>query len=186
MSLKQKLKGIKKRWYFLVALILLAVIGGGVKYNFENHSRAQFASFNAQQTYRQVCADLVYLENFQSMKLTQEEAKGILPLIDRLASSTDQNLQIELAKEIYGQLTPQQYAFLLEQQKGNQVDGFLGKEKGRIQDREKGREQEDNIRDEKEFRGDRGFDKKGSSIREEALGNVVEKMLTDLSQGKSM
>lgn len=107
----------------------------------------------------------MYLENFQSMKITQEEAKAILPLVDRLASSTDQNLQRDLAKEIYGQLTPQQYATLLDQGKGSGENGFKGEnldvEMGNS--RERGKENE-----EKDFRGDRKSNKNGNTIREEA------------------
>jgi len=183
-SIKEKLKGIKKRWYLLTALILIVAIGGVAKFSIETHVRGQFGSENVPQTYQIVCTDLLYLENFQSMKITQEEAKVMLPLVDRLASSIDQNLKRDLAKEIYGQLTPQQYATLLDQEgsranvlSGRNQDGELKKGKG---------EERGKYSREKDFNGDREFDKNGNTIREQALSSVVEKMLTDRSQGQAL
>lgn len=183
MSVKEKLKGIKKRWYLLTVLILIIAIGGVVKYSVETHFKAQIATERVQQTYQLIGNDLLYLENFQSMKITQEEAKALLPLVDRLASSTDQNLQRDLAKEIYGQLTPQQYATLLDQGKGSGENELNGKNRdGEL--RKSGEHGKENT--EKDFRGDRKFNKNGNTIREEALNNVVEKMLSDRSQGKGL
>lgn len=173
MSLKQKLGGIKKRWYFLIALILLVAIGGGFSYRWMMHDRTSQVSRQSQQAYQLVCSDLLYLENFQTMKITQDEAKTILPLMDQLAASTDPNIQSGLTKEIYGQLNPQQYESLLQQQKSNNESRVKGKDYERGLDKK-----------EEDFNGDRKL-KNGSSIREQALGNVVQKMLTDRSQGKA-
>jgi hypothetical protein len=180
-SVKEKFKGIKKRWYFLMVLILLIALAGVAKYGVEKHFKTQIATERVQQTYQLVGNDLLYLENFQSMKITQEEAKALLPLVERLASSTDQNLQRDLAKEIYGQLTPQQYATLLDQGKGSGENQFNGKNvNGEI--RKGGERPKETM--EKDFLGDRKSNKNGNTIREEALSNVVEKMLTDRSQVK--
>jgi len=93
----------------------------------------------------------------------------------------DQNLQRDLAKEIYGQLTPQQYTTLLEQEKGSLGHEFNGKSQDGEQRKGGEHGKEDH---EKDFHGDGIFNKNGNTIREQALSNVVETMLTDLSQGK--
>lgn len=41
----------------------------------------------------------------------------------------------------------------------------------------------ENIAVKKDFNGDREFNKNGNTIREQALSSVVEKKLTDRSQG---
>lgn len=181
MSVKEKLKGIKKRWYWLTVLILIIAIVGVAKFSVETHFKTQIATKSVQQTYQVVGNDLLYLENFQSMKINQEEAKALLPLFERLASSTDQNLQRDLAKEIYGQLTPQQYATLLDQGKGSGENEFRG---GNLDGEMRNRGERGKENGEKDFRGDRKSNKNGNTIREEALSNVVEKLLTDRSLGK--
>jgi hypothetical protein len=148
-------------------------IGGGVSYRWMIHEKNSHESRQSQQAYQLVCSDLLYLENFQTMKITQDEANSILPLMDQLAASTDPNVQSNLTQEIYGDLNPQQYAALLQQQNTNNQKTVKGK------DEERGHAKEG-----KAFKGDRQF-KNGSSIREQALGNVVQKMLTDRSQGKA-
>ena len=67
----------------------------------------------------------------------------MLPLVERLSSATDLNTQSDLAKQVYGILTPAQYAILMDRQNNstmNQSNKRNGKggqdERGMKEDRD--------------------------------------------------
>jgi len=133
------------------------------------------------QVNRQVDLDLVFLEKVSSTKVTPDQAKEILPLMEKLSATTDLTVQSDLAKQVYGMLTPAQYLILMDRQTltistNNQVN--QGNPKSR--DNKSG----------KEIRGGKGhdfpeggsFSGKGSQDpKEQALSSVVIKMLNDRS-----
>lgn len=177
MSLWTRVKGIKKRWYVLLVIILLIVGITGTRFYVWEHFQKQVESNQASLINRQVDLDLIYLENYPTQKITSDQAKQILPLLDRLNGTTDSKTQQELAQQIYGQLTPAQYSLIMDQGKGNFVNGngqssFHGKEREVGHDREGVK------------RGDKGINRWQSDPREQALSNVTLKMLQDRSNGK--
>lgn len=176
MSLWTRVQGIKKRWYvLLVALLLVAGISGAHFYVRQHFQKV--ASNGVNLVNRQVDLDLIYLENYPTQKITTDQAKQILPILDRLNGTTDSKVQQDLAQQIYGQLTPAQYSLIMDQGKGNSING-----KDRAGFRGRGRE------DGQEHEGLRGEEKSigrgQTNPREQALSNVTLKMLQDRSNGK--
>ena len=113
MSILKKLKTVKKRWYLL--LIIVVVIGGSAVVHF-NHARYEtlVSTKMGPQVIRQVNLDLVLLEKVDTTKVTPAQAKEILPLMEKLSLATDLTVQSDLAKQVYGMLTPAQYSVLME------------------------------------------------------------------------
>ena len=123
MSLWTRVKGIKKRWYVLLIVILLIVGATGARFYEREYFRNQVVSSGVNLVNRQVDLDLIYLENYPTQKITQDQAKQILPLVDRLKVTTDSKVQQDLAQQIYGQLTPAQYSLIMDQGRGNTLNG---------------------------------------------------------------
>ncbi len=117
MKLWDKFKNINKKWYLLlIAVLILGIAGGIIVKKSIKYRYARLRSREAPlQAFQQVCMDLIYLEKFQTLKVTPEQAKEILPLVDQL-SAAGSSSKPTLAKQIYGTLTPQQYEILLERQ----------------------------------------------------------------------
>ncbi|MHB1653309.1 MAG: hypothetical protein ACYCVD_12640 [Desulfitobacteriaceae bacterium] len=183
MTLLQKFKGIKKRWYLLLIVILLVGGGAAAKFHFRQYERTQEAQQAGTQTYRQVYTDLLYLENFPTLKVTPGQAKELLPLVDRVSSTSDPTLQFDVEKQIYGMLTPVQYETLLDKQAGDSKD-LAGKRDLR------GGPSAKNKRDYERQHDSRGREAfaKGNyrDPMEQALGTVVTKMLTERSAEKAV
>ena len=185
MKLSDRLKNVNKKWYLLLILVVLLIvgIGGGiaVRKSIRHHyARARSAEMSMQ-IFREVCTDLVYLEKFQTLRVTPEQAREMLPLVDQLSAAGPPS-QAPLAKQIYGALTPQQYATLLDK-----PDMLAG---GRPWDHEGKR---CFLRGGWFFHGDREFEKHKGFSREgylyegpkqQALGDVVIKMLKARSTEK--
>ncbi|HBP64299.1 MAG TPA: hypothetical protein DD730_08510 [Desulfosporosinus sp.] len=181
MSLFKKIKTIRKRWYLL--LIIVVIIGGSAAVRI-NHSRQNKTLATAKmgsQVNRQVDTDLVLLETFASAKVTPVQAKVILPLMEKLSTATDPTVQSDLAKQVYGLLTPAQYSILMDSQNIN-VQSTNQPNQGDPNSR--------NNKGGKEIRSDKGHDfGEGNSFegknfqdpKEQALSNVVLKMLNDRS-----
>ena len=181
MSMFKKIKAIKKRWYLL--LVIVVIIGGSAAVHFKQEVRSKaLASANmGSQVNRQVDTDLVLLETFASAKVTPVQAKAILPLMEKLSTETDPTIQSDLAKQVYGMLTPAQYSLLMDSQNktvGSTTQANQGDPKSR--DNKGG----------KDVRGSKGHDGgEGGSYgvnnsqdpKEQALSNVVLKMLNDRS-----
>ena len=181
MSLFKKIKAIRKRWYLL--LIIVVIIGGSaaVRFNHSQQNRTLATAKMGSQVNRQVDTDLVLLETFASAKVTPVQAKVILPLMEKLSTATDPTVQSDLAKQVYGMLTPAQYSILMDSQNKNagstnqpnqgdpnRRDNKVGKE----------------IRGNKEHdfgEGDSSEGKNFQDPKEQALSSVVLKMLNDRS-----
>lgn len=180
MSLLNKLKTVKKRWYLL--LIIVVIIGGSAAARF-NHARYETLASTKMgpQVIRQVNLDLVLLEKVDTTRVTPAQAKEILPLMEKLSLATDLTVQSDLAKQVYGMLTPMQYSVLMDSQ--NQTIKSPNQEDQRNhsgQDNESRKE----TREAKGHNFDEGgsSDGKGSlAPKEQALSSVVMKMLNDRS-----
>ena len=180
MSLLKKMKTVKKRWYLL--LIIVVVIGGSAAARF-NHARYETLASTklGPQVIRQVNLDLVFLETVDTTKVTPAQAKEILPLMEKLSLATDLTVQSDLAKQVYGMLTPMQYSILTDSQ--NQTIKSSNPA-------DQGNHRGQNNESRKETREAKGhdFDERGSSYgkgsldpKEQALSSVVIKMLNDRS-----
>ena len=113
MSRLDMLKRINKKWLILLAVVLIVGIIGSIVANIwvqRKHSGTKTDKVVVQVS-REVMLDFLYLEQFDSLKLSPEQAREILPLADSLVTS-DSSLQVEQAKQIYGMLTPLQYQAL--------------------------------------------------------------------------
>jgi len=177
MSFLKKLKTVKKRWYLL--LIIVVVIGGSAVVRF-NHARYETLSSAkmGSQVNRQVDLDLVLLEKADTTKVTPAQAKEILPVMEKLSLATDQTVQSDLAKQVYGMLSPAQYSILMDSQNQNIKSTSQGNHS----------RQENETRKESSGTKDHDFDKGGSfygkdslAPKEQALSSVVIKMLNDRS-----
>ena len=173
MGLIKGLKSVKKRWYLL--LIVVLIIGGSaaVRINHAYQNRALASAKMGSQIYRQVDLDLIRLENFVTAKVTPLQAKEMLPLVERLSATTDLNTQSDLAKQIYGMLTPAQYAILMDSKNASALNR-VGRENQRGHEG-KGHD----FREGGSFNGLRGNN--SQDPKEQALGSVVIKMLNDRS-----
>lgn len=183
MSILGKLKGVKKRWIFLLIIVLVIAGGAAVRiYHGKNHRIADTGKIT-QAINREVDLDILYLENFENLKITPDQAKQILPLVARMSSSSDLNLEQQLAQQIYGQLTPAQYATLMDHSNSNLAPaGKKSEDRGRDRRKWQGGRA---FGAEHEFRAFGYFNGKGyADPREQAMGNVVVKMLQDRSAGK--
>lgn len=173
MGLIKGLKSVKKRWYLL--LIVVLIIGGSaaVRINHAYENRALASAKMGSQIYRQVDLDLIHLENFTTAKVTPVQAKEMLPLVERLSATTDLNTQSDLAKQIYGMLTPEQYAILMDSKNASSLDQ-VGHEN-----------QRDHEGKGNDFKEEGGFNSSYGKIsqnpKEQALGSVVIRMLNDRS-----
>ena len=179
MSILRKLKGVKKRWYLL--LIVVLIIGGSAAVRFDHayQNKTLASGEMGSQIYRQVDLDLIHLENFVTAKITPVQAKAMLPLVERLSSTTDPNTQLDLAKQVYGMLTPVQYAILMD---GKNVSSIDQPNKGKQNDRDNRDMNEGQDSKGQDSREGGGFYWKGhQDPKEQALGSVVIKMLNDRS-----
>jgi len=182
MSILTKVKTIKKRWYLLLVIILL-VIGGSaaVHFNHEQQARTLATAKMGSQVNRQVDLDLVFLEKVSTTRITPDQAKEILPIMEKLSTATDLTTQSDLAKQVYGTLTPTQYSVLMERQNQNgQSTNEVDQENHNRRGNKGG----------KAVRGDKGHDfSEGNSFygkgsldpKEQALSSIVIKMLNDRS-----
>ena len=180
MGFIKRLKNVKKRWYLLLIVVLLIGGGAAVRINHAHQTRALASAKMGSQIYRQVDLDLIHLENFVTAKVTPVQAKEMLPLVERLSAATDLNTQSDLAKQIYGMLTPAQYAILMDSKNASSLNQ-VGPENQR------GRDERDSKggREGHDFQAGgsfNGFYGSGSQDpKEQALGSVVIKMLNDRS-----
>lgn len=104
----EKLKNLNKKWYLLLVLILfLGTCAGAAKFYFRQQA-------NVVQTARSVEQDLLYLDNTSTLKLSPDQAKAMLPLIEKMSTSntTSSPSISDLAKQVYEILSPVQYQAL--------------------------------------------------------------------------
>jgi len=168
---------IKKRWYLLIIVVLIVGGSAAVRINHARQNRVLASAKIGSQVYRQVDLDLIRLENFVTAKVTPVQAKEMLPLVERLSTATDLNTQSDLAKQVYGMLTPAQYAILMDAQKGSSMNQ---PNKGNKSDDRGMKEGRDGKGHDFQVGGD--FYGKGyQDPKEQALGSVVIKMLNDRS-----
>lgn len=167
MSVLAKLKTIKRKWIILAAVLFVVILAIGASAvilheRFDGKDGDQ-EGMNSYHTYY----DLLYLENTNDLKLTADQAKALVPLVEKLSSAADKTAVSDLEKNIYLQLTPQQYYALLNgantdiDRKGEEL---YGRHKGGVEDRFKRGEGEDKER--------------GMSV---TIKDVVVKMLKDIS-----
>ena len=180
MSFLEKLKGINRKWFYLLVIIAILVIGGGIagKVVHERHEKngGKYSPAVADSVY----LDLLYLESSDNLKITPDQAKAILPLVEKLAAGTT-TAQLDLVQKIYSTLSPQQYQALL-----NSGSNYPAPKKGEkpnrrgIRDELKGWKGGDNREGiEGSLHNNFNMGRKGlNSSREEALGSVIIKMLT--------
>ena len=113
MNILGKLKTVKKRWIYLcVAIIVIALAGGiaaAVCHDRFEERNGEGKGISYYQTYY----DLLYLENTTDLKISQDQAKVLVPIAVKLSTATDKTIVSDLEKNIYKQLTPQQYYKLI-------------------------------------------------------------------------
>ena len=166
MKVLEKLKTVKRKWIYLTAALIVVVLAGGiiaaVLHESFDDRKDEHKGINLYQAY----SDLLYLENTNDLKLTPDQAKALVPLVEKLSTTTDKTAVSELEKNIYTQLTPQQYYALL---KGsdNEPKGKSEKRYGRHKDESEGSFE----------RGGREDDERG---RSDTIKDVVLKMLNDI------
>jgi hypothetical protein len=164
MGIFQKLKTVKGKWLYLglVVLVLLVTVGIAGKI-VHHHFEERYGGYNNLSGY-QTFYDLLYLENTANTKISTEQAKTLMPLVEKL-SNVDKTAQIQLMKNIYEQLTPEQYYTLLTANR-QRVSGEDAGKWGRL-------------KRELEHKWRHGRDKK--NIRNEILKDIVVKMMKDIS-----
>ena len=162
MAILQKLKTMKKKWLCLIAVVVVLLLAAGIAAaalheRFDRHEGERSAA--TYQTYY----DLLYLENVDTLKLTPDQAKTLEPLVEKLNAASDKTTKNDLEKNIYMQLTPQQYYAVLNN--GNQ-NVMMSKrdEHGRFGEGFSGRFQ-------------RGFDEEKGSSPADSIKDVVLNML---------
>ena len=178
MKLSERLKHVNKKWYLLLILVVLLIlgIGGGivVRKSIRHHyARARSAGMYMQM-FREVCTDLVYLEKFQMLRVTPEQAQKMLPLVDQLSAAGPPS-QAPLAKQIYGALTPQQYGALLDR-----PDILPGGSPWDHKGKRCFLQRAWFFHGDREFEKHKGFSREGylyESPKQQALGDVMIKML---------
>jgi hypothetical protein len=163
MGLINKLKTVKKKWIYLsLGLIAVVIVGSAATIAVHERFESKDGDHNSQAY--QAYYDLLRIENTDNMKLSAEQAKAILPLIEQLNKTTEEQGQADIIKNIYSNLTSQQYYSLLTENKSseniNEARGGHG---------------EGNKRDKFEGRRDK------SNVSNSALEAVVLKMLKDIS-----
>lgn len=184
MSFIQKLKNINRKWIYITAAILVVLIVGcfairGFHRGFEMRQQKYQI-----ENYTPLYQDILSLENSASLKITPDQAKSLLPIVEKL-NTTDKTVKAALSKQAYALLTPQQYQALsnggrnlgpMEPGNGFQKSPNSSKEreKGMGGDRGKGR------MDNQRF--GHGFSNGYNNAREQALPDVVMKLLKTRSQ----
>lgn len=178
MSIFTKFKNLHKKFRYTLIVLLILIIGGGIvggvaKHRFEREDRTQ----SSPMVINEVNRDLLYLENMDSTKLTQEQAKTIASYIEKVPGSKEA-AQVDLAKKIYGVLTPEQYQTLLDRNDATVQGDESGFSRNGREDKkgENGKE--------KGFKGHDRFNNDSGNIREQAIGDVVTNMLKDIETGK--
>lgn len=172
----EKLKNLNKKWYLLLVLIVLLGGGGGLaaKLYFRQQHQMNMQANAAVQMARSVEQDLLYLDSTSTLKLSQDQAKATLPLIEKMpaANITSSPSIGDLTKQVYEILTPVQYQALIENDKsitGNvEKERQVGKKGNRVEDSRELRKTEHN---------DKGF----ADPKADALQDIVIKMLKERS-----
>ncbi|ODA38795.1 hypothetical protein [Desulfosporosinus sp. BG] len=172
----EKLKSLNKKWYLLLALIILLGGGGGIAAKFYSRQQQQMnmqANVAAQMA-RSVEQDLVVLDNSSTLKLSPEQAKAILPLIEKMpAATTTSSPSInDLVKQVYEILTPVQYQTLTDY--GKSVTKNIDKER---QDGEEGNQRGERREFQKAEHNTKGI----ADPKTDAIQDIVIKMLKERS-----
>lgn len=163
MGLFQKFQTVKRKWLYLVLVIAVLVVVGIAGKIVHQRFEDRYGNHKDMSTY-QIYYDLLYLENTDNTKIATEQAKTLLPQIEKL-STVGRAAQTDLYKNIYEQLTPQQYYALLtarnkpDQKEGKGIWGRFKRELGN------------------KFKHGRNK----INIRDEILRDITIKMLTDIS-----
>ncbi|NTW04896.1 MAG: hypothetical protein HGA27_02085 [Peptococcaceae bacterium] len=118
MNFLEKLKAINKKWLYLligaiVAGLLIMITGAILHWKFEK----EFVQLNPVKT-SSVYRDLILLENTGNLRISSEQAKAILPLVEKMSNAEDE-VKTDLSNQVYSQLNPQQIQLLL-----NKGDNF--------------------------------------------------------------
>ena len=154
----------RKLTYVVLALVVVLALGGiiGVIMHHEHHNyKGEHHNYSKEdkkinQSY-QVCYNLLYLENTDNMKLSSDEAKALIPLVQKLSTTSTKTNQTDLIKNIYKQLNSQQYYALLNN--GNNLSG---------ENRNEGKDRFEKDKNKENIMGDTSKD-------------IVVKMLNDVS-----
>jgi hypothetical protein len=167
MSIWGKLKTVKRKWMYLVVAIIVVGLAGGITAK-ALHERCEGKNGeNKEITSYQTYYDLLYLENTTDLKISPEQAKALVPVVEKLSTATDKTTVTDLEKSIYKLLTPEQYYALLNGSNTNINEKGRGKSGQRKGGFEGG------------FMRGEGFDK-GKGL-EDTIKDVVLNMLKDKS-----
>jgi hypothetical protein len=171
-----KLKNLNKKWYLLLVLIILLGLCGGLaaKIYLRQQLQKNIQANGGVQMVRSVEQDLLYLDSTSTLKLSPDQAKTILPLVEKMsASNTTSSPSInDLAKQAYEVLTPVQYQALIDY--GKSVTGNVEKER---QDGKKENRRGDSREFEKTEHNTKGI----ADPKTDALKDIVIKMLKERS-----
>jgi hypothetical protein len=164
MGVFQKLKMAKRKWLYwglvFVVLLLAAGIAGKIVHHRFEERYGRYNDLSGYQTFY----DLLYLENTANTKISAEQAKMLIPLVEKLSTVTKTG-QIQLIKNIYEQLTPEQYYTLLTVNRetvSGESEGKWGRLKRAL-----------------EHKWGHGSDKE--KIKNQILKDIVVKMVKDIS-----
>jgi len=176
MDIFKKLKNLNKKWYLLLVAVLVIGAGSGMAAKFyyrQQFEKARQANIGLQ-IVRLVDMDLLYLEDTSTTKLSPDQAKAILPLIEKLstANSSSSPSVTDLTKQIYENLFPVQYQALMNHGKLGTGNDYKERE-----DDKRGHRREDNHEFEKVKFNDKGI----GDPKADALNNIVGKMLNERS-----
>ncbi len=171
MKLFERLKNVNKKWYLLLVIVLVIGAGGSIaaKIYFKQHNKRTREDNIVVRRVRLVEMDMLYIENSTTLKLTPDQAKQILPLIEKMSTSNSTS-QTNLSRQIYEDLSPLQYQALMEHEKSVESKGI----EVRGDDKDRHRHE-----DQYEFKKIKG--KGYGDPKEDALNSVVIKMLKERS-----
>ena len=153
----EKLKILNKKWFYFIFIIAILGIGGVIAGKLVDE-RYEMKSEKAYPVLANgINLDLLYLENTKSLQLTQDQAKELLPLVEKLGAKTETD-QLGLVQKIYTLLNPQQYLALVNKEGTTMSQG-------------------------RKDSPEHGHKNELVNVKEKAMGDVVIKMLKDIAAG---
>lgn len=180
MGILQKLKNINKKWFYVLFILIILGIGGAALKFIHERNDEDKAENNYLEKANPMYLDLLYLESSDNLKISPEQAKVILPLVEKVDKSNSQT-EFNLLKSIYSELNPQQYQAILTRNdnynnKNDNQDRHWERKEERRGD-EDNRKEYDN-REEKRF-GEGDNRENFNDLRELSLSNVILKTLKE-------
>lgn len=119
MSIVKKVKDVKRKWIYIVLVVVIVLIAGGITayamHEHGDHHHGRHGDKKASISY-EAYYNVLYLQNTDNLKISKEEAKALLPLFQKLSATTDKTSEKDkdtITTNIYKQLNSQQYYALI-------------------------------------------------------------------------